>query len=128
MATGEKQPLSARVETEYIQQLEALQEARGYDDRSDAVKDVLRSGLREERGPLPGRVKALALDGAYHLTLVAVTVIVIGFATALLSPGHATAIALVMEIVALAPVAAVETLRTMSGQSELSAVFGGDER
>jgi hypothetical protein len=119
MATGEKQTLSAKVDREYADAIDELQERRDYDYRSDAVRDVVRAGLREERGPFPGRARQLALDGAYHLTLVAVTVIVIGFATGLLPAARATAIALALETVAVAPLAAVETVRALTGQSAL---------
>jgi len=120
MATGEKQTLSAKVDTEHAEAVDELQERRGYETRSAAVRDVVRAGLREEQGPLPGRARELALDGAYHLTLVAVTVVVVGFATAWLPPARATAIALVLETVAVAPLAAIETFRLAAGQSTLA--------
>jgi len=120
MATGGKQTLSAKVDSEHAEAVDELQERRGYEARSAAVRDVVRAGLREEQGPLPGRVQELALDGAYHLTLVAVTVVVIGFATGWLPAARGTAIALVLETVAVAPLAAIETFRLAAGQSTLA--------
>jgi len=125
MATGSNKPLGVRIEDEYHDRIEELQQQRGYDDRSEAVRDVMKAGLREEQGLLPGRARELALDGAYHLTLVSVTVIVIGFATGWLPAARGTEIALVLETVAVAPLAAIETFRLAAGQSSLTEVLEG---
>jgi len=125
MATGSNKPLGVRIEDEYHDRIEELQQQRGYDDRSEAVRDVMKAGLREEQGPLPGRAQELALDGAYHLTLVAVTVVVIGFATGWLPAARGTAIALVLETVAVAPLAAIEAFRLAAGQSSLTELLEG---
>jgi len=125
MATGGKQTLSAKVDSEHAEAVDELQERRGYDTRSDAMRDVVRAGLREEQGLLPGRARELALDGAYHLTLVAVTLIVIGFATGWLPAARGTEIALALETVAVAPLAAIETFRLAAGQSSLTEVLEG---
>lgn len=124
MATGEKQTVGARVEEDIVDGLEAVESQEGYEDRSDAVRDVLRTGIREKRGPVAQNWRDIAHSAAYHLTLVAVLLVVVGFGTSMLTPARATALALVTITVAIAPIAALELWRLVSGQAALDE--GGD--
>jgi len=125
MATGGKQTVGARVEEDIVDGLKTVQEAEGHTDRSDAVRDVLRTGIREKRGPVSQHWRDFALSAAYQLSLLATVLVVLGFATQMLTPWRATAIAMVMVTIALVPVATVELVRILRGQSEM-ALFGGE--
>lgn len=127
MATGGKEPLSARVDQELVNGVEAYQEQIGADDRSDAHREILRIGLREAQGPVAHDIRDMALDAAYHLALVAVVVLIAGHMTTVLTPAHATAIAVVTLSVAAAPVAIVEMVRAARGQSEIGEALRGDD-
>jgi len=119
MATGDKQTVGARVEEDIVEGLNAVQDDEGHSDRSDAVRDVLRTGIREKRGPVSQRWRDMSMSAAFHLTLLAVLLVVIGFGTQMLTPGRATAIAMVTVTVAIAPIAALELWRLVAGQAEL---------
>lgn len=126
MATGNKQPLSTRVEQETVERVEDFQEAMGADDRSDAHRKILKIGLREAQGPVSQRVRQMALNAAYHLALVSIVILVVGALPGTLTMGRATGYAIVLTTVAVTPLAMLEVVRMLRGQSELSALFGGD--
>lgn len=121
MAGADKQPLTARVDTSTIDQIEAVQADEGHDDRSAAVRAVIHAGIREKHGPVQQRWRSIAFDAAYHLTLVAVMLVVVGFGTSILPPARGTALALVTVTVAIAPIAALELWRLVSGQASVGA-------
>jgi len=125
MATGNRQPVSTRVNEETKEQLERYQDRQEYDDRSDAHREILTIGLQEANGPVSLRWREMALSAAFHLSLLSVVVIVLGVGTSMLGVGQALAVAAVLVTTACAPVAAIECTRVVTGQAAHE--FGGDE-
>lgn len=125
MGTGKK-PLGTRVDPETKEKVEQYKANTDASSLSEAAEEIVEVGLREVRGPLTHRLRDIALDAAYHLALVAVVVLIAGWATTILTPGHAMAIAIVTLGVAVAPPAAVELLRLVRGQSDMGDILGGE--
>lgn len=84
------------------------------EDMAEAADRVARIGLREVNGPVGHVIRERAIDAAYHLTLVAVVVLVAGVTTGLMRTGRALAVGLVIVCVGVAPVAAVESAGLLS--------------
>lgn len=128
MATGNKQPLTVRVEEETAEGVGEYQDEIGADDRSDAHREILEVGLREVQGPVSHQFREMALNAAYYLSLVALVIVVLGTLPGTIGYARSLRVGLVLVCVAVAPVALIEVARALAGQSELSGVFGGDGR
>jgi hypothetical protein len=115
-----------RIDKQAKEDLEDYHEAVGSETKSETATEVVRAGLRELHGPATQKWREIALSASYHLTLVAVMLMILGFGSTILAPGRATAIALVTVTTAVAPIAAVEVFRAVSGQSELGELFRGE--
>lgn len=127
MATDGRTSLSARVDDDVRERVDAYRESQGYNDRSEAVRDILDAGLREMEGPVSEHVRDMAFDAAYHLTLIAVVVVVLGFWPGVIGAVNAVMIALVVMTVAMAPVAALEVVRAIAGQSKVGEGLRGEQ-
>jgi len=124
MASGD--PLTTRVDESIHDDIDRYQDAEGYEDRSEAIRDVIRAGVREKQGPVREQWREMALSAAYHFALVSVMLIIIGFGTSMLPAGRAVALSMVVMTMSVAPVAAVEIGRVVGGQNELADLWGGE--
>lgn len=115
-----------RIDQQAKEDLEEYHEAAGSEAKSETATEVVRVGLRELHGPATQQWREIALSASYHLTLVAVMLVILGFGSDILTVGRATAIALVTVTTAVAPIAAIEVVRALSGQSELGELFRGE--
>lgn len=124
----EKQTIGFRADEDLRSQVEAYKEANGFDEKSDAVRELMEVGLREAQGPLLYRAKEYSIDAAYHLVLLAVVIMVSGLTTELLPPAGALQIGIVLIVVAVCFVAIVEFARTLTGRNEIAAAFRRNPR
>lgn len=123
MGTKEREPLATRVDADVKEQVEQIVEDSDASNVSEAAEEIVTVGLREVQGPISHQLRNMALDAAYHLALVAAVTVVVGVMTTALAPGHAMAIALVTLTIGAAPLAAIEVVRWIRGQSDLSEMF-----
>lgn len=108
---GCKETLSTAVSEDLKEEVEGYQESKGMDSISKATEDLVKIGLREARGPILYRVRQQAIDGAFYLTLVAVTVMIVGSMTTVTSAQTGIQIAVVLMAVGIAPVATIVLAR-----------------
>jgi len=105
-----KDTLSVYVETDVIDTVETYRENRDI-EKHEALKELVQTGYREQRSPLLYRAKQQSKDVAFYLPLVAATVAIIGQLASVLPVTTGYQIAVVLCILALTPLAAVETVR-----------------
>jgi hypothetical protein len=122
----DKQHVTARVDAETRERIEQYMDEHDKESLAKAGDDLIQVGLREAQGPVVRQAREMAFTAAYHFTLVAVMVVIIGFGTRMLAPARAVAIAVVVMTVALSLVAAIEMVRAWRGQSELGAALWGE--
>lgn len=115
-----------RIDKDQKERIEEYHERAGLETKSETATRVVERGLREVEGPMASRLRDMALTAAFHLTMVACVLVALGWGTRMLSPGRGMAIALVTLTIALFPVAAIESWRVATGQSELGDVVRGD--
>jgi len=122
MAGADKQTVAARIDRDTVETIDQIQESEDYEGRSAAMRAIINAGIRERQGVVAQRWRDIALDAAYQLSLLAVVLMVIGFTTGMLTRGRGVAIGLVTVTIAMAPVASLELIRLLNGQTQL-----GDE-
>lgn len=115
-----KQTMSFRADEDLKERVQAYQERRDHDQKSEALEELARIGLREAQSPMLYRAKDRAVEGAWHMALLAVVVTVAGVATAVLSAPHAIMVAAVLLAVGASLIASVELLRFLNGQGSLA--------
>lgn len=125
MAAKSGDSIAAWVNGQTKEQLEKYKDQSDADTMSEAAAEMIQLGLREADGPLTHQLRDMAIDAAYHLALVSVVTVIVGVMTTALAPGHAMAIALVTLTIGMAPLAAIEVIRWLRGQSDLSSIVGG---
>lgn len=116
-----------RIDKEEKERIGEYHEETDAENQSETATEVVRAGLRELQGPVSQQWRQIALSAAFHLTLVAVLLVIVGFGTRILTPGRGTALAMVTMTVALAPVAGLELIRLVRGQSSMGQYVGGEE-
>lgn len=114
-----------RIESDVKERIEEVHD--GDETMSETASRITRVGLREVQGPVSQHVRDMAFDAAYHLTLLAVVLVVLGFWPGIIGAASAVAIALVVMTVAMAPVAGLEVVRAVGGQSEMGSVLRGED-
>lgn len=108
---GCKKTVSARVDPDWKERIEDYQDQQGYETRSDAAVDLLKTGYREKQHPLLYRAKKQSKDVAVYLPMTAATVAIIGQVTEVLAATMAVQIAVVLICLALTPLALVESVQ-----------------
>lgn len=118
MAADEK-TVGFRSDADTVDQIDQYKEARGFENRSDALQELTRIGLRESSSPLLSRAKDKGLELSYQLGLGAIVVMVLGATTEVLSPWHAVQTASIFLLVSAFVLTMVELARTMNAQNTL---------
>lgn len=103
--------------------IDRFQTREGYDNRTDACRELIRVGLRETRSPIMYRLKNEVINWAGWLGVTAIIVVISGLTTPVLHPIHALMVAGIMCLVALSMLAFVELLRLYQGNSDLDRVL-----
>lgn len=123
MAGEDRKTISFTTDAGTEADIEAYEARAGKENRSKAVEELVKVGLREQRGPLLYRWRESAADVALMFCAAAVATLVIGMGTTVATINDAIPVAAAFAAVALGLVAAVEVGRTIRGQNELAAVF-----
>jgi len=114
-----------RIDSDVKERIEEVHD--GDETMAKTATRIARVGLREVHGPVSQHVRDMAFDAAYHLTLIAVVLVVLGFWPGIISAPVSVAIALVVMTVAMTPVAVLEVVRAVSGQSEVGEGLRGEQ-
>jgi type IV secretory pathway TrbD component len=128
MAQRDSKTIGFRADEDLQERIETYGSEQGYDKQSEAVEDLVKTGLREKRQPLLYRAKGSASSIALGLTIAAVVAVVLGFVTTLWTIGQGVVIALVLIASASATLMLVELPRMVSGQNHLGARLLGGEK
>lgn len=120
--------VNCRVGDDLEAAIDEFEAREGHDNRSDAVREMLRVAARETRWPLLYRIKCQVPNYAGLLGLFSMMVLASGWITPAVTPSHAMALAFVLAVMALAMVATVELARLATGQSELGDYLRGVRR
>jgi len=96
------------MDSDWDDRVKEYQQRQGHETRSEAVRDLIKTGYREQRSPLLYRAKQQSKDIAFYLPLVATTVVIIGQLGSVLAPQTAWQIGAVLVVMSIAPLAAVE--------------------
>lgn len=119
--------MACRVDEETEARIEQFKEKRGLEKRSDAVKELIKTGLREQKIPVLYDWQRNAIQASHYLMVAAIVVAVIGVTPAAFNwtTGAWAGGALVM--VGLTIIAVVEAARTVRGTNELGeGIRGGN--
>lgn len=125
MAAGDT-TLGFQADEDVVEDVEEFQDRHGFDSRSDAHRELTKIGLREVRSPIVYRIRQRAFDAGYYLTLVAAVIGVVGMVSDAIGPTRGVQIGLVILSIAVAPIAIIECIRAVRGQSQLGYAFRGD--
>lgn len=120
MAT-DKQTVSFRAGKQTRDRITAYMESKGYDQQSDAVKELVDVGLREQRSPLVYRMKDRVVDWASWLLMMAVMVLIAGATTAAVPLPGAYKFSVATASVAVGMLGVYELVRFVGGMNEIGA-------
>lgn len=101
------------------EQVEGYRQRRGFEHRSDAVKELLRVGLRERQSPVLSRFRERAIVIGEFLATFALVFLAGGVITSAYPIWQGLLMAIVLVLFAVAIPGAVELARVLNGQSEL---------
>lgn len=99
--------------------VEAHMARNGFDSLSDATRDLVETGLRESNGPILHTWRESTSQVALHFALIAISVLVLGFATDIATVSAAIQVAIVFAVVGIGLIGFVEFARVVKGQNEL---------
>lgn len=108
-----EQTISTAASDDLRERIQAYQDRRGLDYQSEAIRELLETGL-EESSPILSRIKTRAIDALYHLTLVAAVLAITSLTTELLTVPTGLQVGAIMIAIGVAGVAAVELIRVVS--------------
>jgi hypothetical protein len=106
--------------------IDDFKDRHGYDNRSDAIIDLVKTGLREQKTPLLYNLGETAISAAQYLMIAALVVIVIGASPAGFGTAHGMWIGAALVCVAAFILAIVELLKAINGQSAIGSLLRGD--
>lgn len=115
--------LSYNASEDHKDRVEAHKRNNGHESRSEAILDLVETGLRESNGPIRHSWRESTTTVALHFALIAISVIVLGFTTNIATVSAAVQVAVVFAVVGLGLVGFVEFARVVSGQNELGALL-----
>jgi len=125
---AQRENLTLRVDERTRERVEEFKDRQGYEHLSDAGKQLVEVGLREQRNPLVWRAKSHVVDWANHLLVSAVVVAAVGLTTRLFAPAQGLLAAVVLLTSAAMLLAGLEVARGIAGANEIGvqvrSVFG----
>lgn len=114
-----KQTVSFKAEPVDVEKIDAYAEREGYEHRSDAAKELVETGLREQSNPLVWRWKHRVVDWAGILGIAAIIVFLAGGATSVISVRDGAVLSLTFVSVAVLLLAGFEVVRVVLGINEV---------
>ena len=111
--------VACRVNEETEDRIERFQQKRGFEKRSDAVKELIKTGLREQKIPVLYQWQTNAIQASHYLMVAAIVVAVIGASPAAFDWVAGAWMGGALVLVGLALVAVVETARTLRASNAL---------
>jgi len=132
---AKSQRLQCRADEDFDEQVTKFQRDRGFEEKSEAVEQLIRVGLRESRSPVLYRFKDRVVRWAGDLAVFGILAGLIGFATPVLSVRDGTILAVGLLITGVGLLAVVEIARVLGGTNAagdslrrvLSRGSGGDD-
>lgn len=118
--------VACRVDEETATRIERFREKRGLEKRGDAVKELIKTGLREQKIPVLYDWQHNAVQASHYLMIAAIVVTVIGLSPAAFGWLAGAWMGGILVVVGLALIAAVEVARCLHGSNEIGeAIRGG---
>jgi len=106
--------------------IDDFKERNNYESRSDAIIDLVKVGLREQKTPLLYNLGETAISAAQYLVIAALVVIVIGASPAGFGTVHGMWIGAALVCVAAFILAVVELVKAVNGQSAIGSLLRGE--
>lgn len=101
------------------ERVDRFQSLHGFESRSEAVRRLVETGLREHRSPILSRFKDEIVNWSGLLTISAIIVAIVGSTTGLLRSREAWVLCLSLFATAVALLATLEIARGIKGMNEL---------
>lgn len=120
---AQRDKLQCRTDSETCDRVERFQTREGFEHRSEAVEQLLKVGLREQRNPLVWRAKSQMVGWANMLVVSAVVVAALGATTRLFVPVQGLLAATVLLCTAAMLLASLEVARGLAGANEIGVRF-----
>lgn len=119
--------VACRVDEETETRIEQFRQKRGLEKTSDAVKELVQTGLREQKIPVLYDWQKHAIQAAHYLMVAALVFAVIGISPAGFNWVASVWIGGALILVGLALIAAVELARTIRASNTLGdSIRGGN--
>lgn len=99
--------------------IEAYQDDGDFDNRSNAIRDLIETGLREQSSPILWRAKDRVVDWASILAIAAIVVFISGATTSALPFTSALKFSFSLFVVAVLMLAGFETARMLAGTNSM---------
>jgi len=109
-----------------IERVKDYKENQGHDSDSEAVRDLVSTGLRENGNPVVSRWFGRVVEGVGFVLLVALLSLMAGFA-GIITPMNAALYAVLCLFVGMGLLSWIYFVRVLSGQTSLGAWLRGDE-
>lgn len=116
---AERDPRSIRMSDEEVARVDEFAERNDLDDRSEALRKLVKIGLRESRSPLLYRFKDQIVDWVGLLGVTAVIVLLAGFTTPVIGAPGAAKFAIALAVTAALLLAMLEVLRVANGTNQI---------
>jgi hypothetical protein len=108
---GCKESVGCRIESDWQDKIDSYAESQGMENRSDAIKELLKTGYRERQSPLLYRAKQTSKDALTYLPMVSATVVIVSQLSSALTPSAGYQIGIVLLAMAAVPLALVEAVQ-----------------
>ena len=117
MATADK--ITIRADEEFRERVERYEERAGKASRTDAIKELVDVGLREQERPLLYRAKDRVVEWVHLLSIIGVALFVLGVTTDLVTATDGLIAAVFSLGLAAALLAGYELARALAGSNEV---------
>lgn len=114
-----KQTLTCSCDEQLAERVDEYADRAGYEHRSPALQELIRTGLRETRAPLLTRFREQAINYANFMAIFALVFLAGGIVTKEIAFTTGLRMSLVLVLGAIGIVAFLEVIRLFNGQSEL---------
>jgi len=117
MATADK--ITIRADDDFTERVEHYRERAGKESRTEAIKDLVEVGLREQSNPLLYRLKDRVLEWVNLLAMTAIVMFVVGVTTDIITATNGVIGAFFALFLASGLLAAYELVRAVGGMNEM---------
>jgi len=116
-------PISCRVDDDLAGKIDDYQTRAGFDNRSDALEDLLRTGLRESRSPILARWREKCIEWAGLLGVFAMVFLAGGVATPAVTARTGYLMSIVLIAIGIGLLGMLELARLFTGQSAIASAI-----